>query len=202
MAHINLLPWREELRKQRQRDFGIAALLAAGLTGLVVLYAHLHIAHLIDYQNQRNEFLQQTIVELDKRIKEIEELEATKAKLQARINIIQQLQASRPLVVHLFDELVNTLPDGVHLTSIAQKEAAITVQGQAQSNARVSAYMRNIENSKWLNSPALDVITSQTQGRSRSNDFTLRMNQTLTQPGTPAGEPAQGDAAAPAGGTP
>lgn len=178
MAHINLLPWREELRKEQKKQFAILSLLTVVLAGLVVLYAHLHIGGLLDDQNARNEYLKTETAALDQRIKEIKDLETTRAKLQARINIIQQLQRSRPVVVHLFDELARTLPNGVYLSGIAQKDLAVTVTGVAQSNARVSAFMRNVEESKWIGTPKLDVISSKTQDQhARSNDFTLLVTQ-------------------------
>ena len=178
MAHINLLPWREELRKEQKKQFAILSLLTVLLAGLVLLYAHLYIGGLLDDQNARNEYLKTETAVLDQRIKEIKDLETTRAKLQARINIIQQLQRSRPGVVHLFDELARTLPNGVYLAGIAQKDLAVTVTGVAQSNARVSAFMRNVEESKWIGSPKLDVISSKIQDqRARSNDFTLLVIQ-------------------------
>lgn len=179
MAHINLLPWREELRKEQKKQFAILSLLTVVLAGLVMLYAHLHIGGLLDDQNARNEYLKTETAALDQRIKEIKDLENTRAKLQARINIIQQLQRSRPGVVHLFDELARTLPNGVYLAGIAQKDQAVTVTGVAQSNARVSAFMRNVEESKWIGSPRLNVISSKIQDqRARTNDFTLLVTQT------------------------
>jgi type IV pilus assembly protein PilN len=178
MAHINLLPWREELRKEQKKQFAILSLLTVVLACLVLLYAHLYIGGLLDDQNARNEYLKTETAALDQRIKEIKDLETTRAKLQARINIIQQLQRSRPGVVHLFDELARTLPNGVYLSGIAQKDLAVTVTGVAQSNARVSAFMRNVEESKWIGAPKLDVISSKIQDqRARSNDFTLLVVQ-------------------------
>ena len=178
MAHINLLPWREELRKEQKKQFAILSLLTVVLASMVLLYAHLYIGGLLDDQNARNEYLKTETAALDQRIKEIKDLESTRAKLQARINIIQQLQRSRPGVVHLFDELAHTLPNGVYLTGIAQKDLAVTVTGVAQSNARVSAFMRNVEDSKWIGSPKLDVISSKAQEQhARSNDFTLLVTQ-------------------------
>lgn len=178
MAHINLLPWREELRKQQKQQFAVMSLLTVVLAALVVLYMHLYIGGMIGDQSARNGYLKTESATLDQRIKEIKDLEDTRNKLQARINIIQQLQRSRPGVVHLFDELVRTLPNGVYLSGIAQKDRAVTVTGVAQSNARVSAFMRNVEGSKWIGTPRLDVISSKVQEQSaRSNDFTLLVNQ-------------------------
>lgn len=197
MAHINLLPWREELRKQQKQQFAVMSLLTVVLGALVVLYAHLYTGGLLDEQAARNDYLKAETALLDMRIKEIKDLEDTRAKLQARINIIQQLQRSRPSVVHLFDELVRTLPNGVYLTGIAQKDLAVTVTGVAQSNARVSAFMRNAEASKWITAPKLDVISSKAQEQhARSNDFTLLINQTSSDKDQ-AAEAGQDKAAAP-----
>lgn len=190
MAHINLLPWREELRKQRQKEFitmaGLGVVFAAAIWGLV----HMQMESRIDGQNQRNAYLEQQIKILDDKIARIQELEKTRANLLARMNIIQQLQSSRPESVHLMDQLVRTLPDGVHLTSIQQKDAALTMVGLAQSNARVSAYMRNIDNSEWMTNPKLDFIQTREQNQRRVAEFTLQAAQVRVQAAT-EGEAAQ-----------
>ncbi|HIP52505.1 MAG TPA: pilus assembly protein PilN [Chromatiales bacterium] len=177
MAHINLLPWRELERKKRQREFGFVVAGAVVLTLLAGVYSHIHINGLIEAQNRRNTFLRNEIQALDKKISEIKELEKVKANLLARMEIIQQLQVSRPQIVHLFDEIVNTLPDGVYLTRIEQKGDLITIKGRAQSNARVSAYMRNIEKSEWLNRPTLKVIENKEQTQTGLSHFTLQVKQ-------------------------
>lgn len=177
MAHINLLPWREELRKQRQQEFGVMAALGAVFALAVVGLAHVQMEGRIDAQQGRNGFLQSQIKVLDKKIAEIKDLEKTKTGLLARMNIIQELQSSRPESVHLMDQLVHTLPDGVHVTSIKQQEGALTLSGIAQSNARVSAYMRNIEASSWMARPKLDLIQTQQEDQRRVAKFTLRAVQ-------------------------
>ena len=177
MAHINLLPWREARRKEQQRQFLSLLVFTVVLAGLIMLYVHFQFSGLISYQNQRNEYLQSQIVVLQKRIKDIKELKSTKAKLLARMNIIQQLQRSRPEVVHLFDQLVRTLPNGVYLTSVVQKGPLLTGQGVAQSNARVSEYMRNLDASKGLGDPRLDVIQTKKMDENRVSLFTLRVSQ-------------------------
>jgi type IV pilus assembly protein PilN len=196
MAKINLLPWREELRKQKQREFGFMAGGSAVIAALVVLLAHLHISGLIDNQNQRNAFLENEIKILDQRIGRIKELEQLKANLLARMNVIQELQRSRPESVHLMDEMVRTLPDGIYLKKFVQKGKALTMEGVAQSNARVSDYMRNIDSSLWLTGPRLDVIKTSEVERRRIANFTLRGKQKIQnaqQPET-AGENVQEDA--------
>ncbi len=182
MAKINLLPWREELRKQKQREFAIMGGGAVVIAGLIVLLAHLHVSGLIDNQNQRNGYLEQEIATLDKRIGEIKKLEKLKADLLARMNVIQELQRSRPESVHLMDELVRTLPDGVHLENFTQKDKSLTMKGVAQSNARVSDYMRSIDASEWLADPRLDLIKTQEVERRRLANFTLRGSQKTPKP--------------------
>ncbi|MGD8672430.1 MAG: PilN domain-containing protein [Thiogranum sp.] len=177
MAHINLLPWREELRKQKQQQFAVVAAGTAILGGLLVLLAHIQMDGLIEQQNQRNKFMDTQIAELDKKIAKIKDLEKTKTALLARMDIIQQLQHSRPQSVHLMDQLVYTLPDGVYLNKITQKGNALTLSGIAQSNARVSAYMRNIDNSKWMTQPKLDVIETKDDDHRRTAEFILRASQ-------------------------
>lgn len=188
MAHINLLPWREELRKQKQQQFAVVAAGSAIVGGLLILLVHMQMEGLIDKQNNRNSFLETEIAELDKKIERIKTLEKTKTALLARMDIIQQLQRSRPQSVHLMDELVFTLPDGIHLKNISQKGATLTVKGVAQSNARVSAYMRNIDDSSWLGEPKLDVIETKDkkQQTRRDAEFVMRAKQV-----TPTGKTAK-----------
>lgn len=177
MAHINLLPWREELRKERKVRFftvsGIAAVVAAG----VVVAVHLFFVQLIAYQNDRNQFLEGQIKLLDKKIKEIKNLEKERERLLARMRGIEQLQTSRPIIVHIFDQFVQTLPDGVYLTEISQKGKSFTVKGVAQSNARVSNFMRNLDASKWLTGAHLEVIETKQMDKRRLADFTLTVQE-------------------------
>jgi type IV pilus assembly protein PilN len=189
MPRINLLPWREELRKQRQREFALTAGIAAlAMVGVVAL-AHYQVGLWIQGQERRNQFLDQELAKLDRRIQEIRDLEKEKEGLLARMRIVEQLQTSRPEVVHLFTELVNTLPEGLHLTEVTQKDRAVTLVGVAQSNARVSSLMRNLEASPWLASPDLKRIqaTSSRGGDGgRLAEFSLVVTQ--TNPSTGAGE--------------
>jgi len=150
MAHINLLPWRAERRKQREREFYMM-LVATAVGAFAVLFAAiLWMNHLIDDQNGRNAYLQQEISALDKKIEEIKELDKTKASLLTRKEIIEQLQSNRSQMVHLFDELVKTIPDGTRLTSMKQSGDTLTLEGVAESNSRVATYMRNIDVSPWM----------------------------------------------------
>ena len=177
MARINLLPWRESLRKKQQRDFGIATLVAVVFTAVACGAVYFYIDLQITQQNQRNEILKKEIALMDEKIKEIRDLEKTKARLIARMNVIQELQVSRPQVVHLFDQVVESIPDGAFLTRLAQQGNRITLAGRAQSNARVSAYMRNIEASEWLAQPTLLVISNEDPDGNGLSEFTLNALQ-------------------------
>lgn len=177
MAHINLLPWRETLRKKRKRDFGVQVLGAVILAALGVFLWYLQVQQQIEFQESRNSFLKSEIAKVDEKIKEIEDLEKHRAELVARMNVIQELQASRPMVVHLFDELVKTIPEGVFLQSLQQKGNGVSLKGQAQSNARVSAYMRAIDGSEWMKDAELKVIKSQDKTDTGMSEFELVAKQ-------------------------
>jgi type IV pilus assembly protein PilN len=174
MAKINLLPWREELRQQKKKEFlsylGLAALLSIIAIGL----AHLYIEGLKEHQTQRNKLLQDEIAELDKKIVEVKNIGERKSKLLAKIDLVQRLQESRPEIVHLFDEIPRVTPDGIFLTKFAQLGTDLTFDGKSQSNARVSAFMRAVEASSWLQTPKLGVIISPDKTNVEQNsDFTL-----------------------------
>jgi type IV pilus assembly protein PilN len=181
MTRLNLLPWRDLRRKEQDRQLLSIAVGVWILMGLVVFYAHLHVSGLIENQQKRNEFLVKETKKLDEEIKEIKELQAARAALLARMRVIQQLQMDRTQVVHLFDDLARKLPEGVYLTTFKQSGQAITLMGNAQSNARVSALMRNLDASDWYAKPDLDVINVKTKGADRVSEFTLRVNQKVKQ---------------------
>jgi type IV pilus assembly protein PilN len=185
MAHINLLPWRQSRRHEQQREFFSLVTFSAVLTGILVLYAHIHVNGMIEFQQRRNDYLASEIQILDKKIEDIKQLESTKKALLDRMNVIDSLQATRPSVVHLFDELARTLPDGTYLTSVRQNDNELTIAGKAESNARVSAYMRKIDASSWLTDSRLEVIEAKQDEVSRISDFTLQANQAT--PGTKQG---------------
>lgn len=185
MARINLLPWREELRQQRQKNL-IAALIIAGLIAVAIVgVAWYTVNQAITFQANRNEFLQSETRLLDRKIREIKDLEKVKNQLLARMDVIESLQDSRKQPVHFFNELTATLPEGVYVLSVVQKGEAITVSGRAQSNARVSEYMRNIVGSRWFTEPRLVVITTKKSGKIRSSEFTLKfkINRKAVEPG-------------------
>lgn len=176
MAHINLLPWREEQRQEQTRQFATATVLSLILTGAAIFMVHIAFNNQTSHQQFRNKILQDEIKTLDVSLKQIETLEETKDQLLARMDIIQSLQQQRPQIVHLFDDIVRTLPEGIYLTSVKQLGAHLTIQGVAESNGRVSAYMRNIDSSGWMATPKLKVIEIK-KGTLRSSDFTLETSQ-------------------------
>ncbi len=178
MAHINLLPWREELRQEQTRQFATVTALSLALTGAIIFLVHVSVDSQINHQKYRNTILKNEITTLDESLKQIEQLEETKAQLLARMDVIQSLQQRRPQIVHLFDDIVRTVPEGIYLTSIKQSEDNLTIQGVAESNGRVSAYMRNIDASDWMTTPKLSVIETR-KSTLRSSDFTLTTSQTL-----------------------
>ncbi|TWH04814.1 Tfp pilus assembly protein PilO [Pseudoxanthomonas taiwanensis J19] len=192
MARINLLPWRAERRKQRQREFQ-AMLGAAALGGILLsILVWFHYDMEVSGQHQRNDFLRAEIGKVKEQNKEIAELDKKKKRLLDRKAVIEELQANRSQMVHLFDSLVRTIPDGVVLTALKQEGNILTLQGTAQSNARVSNYMRNLETSGWMTKPDLSIIEARkdnkapmTSGaRSLPYDFTLKVQ--LANPGADA----------------
>lgn len=178
MAHINLLPWREELRQEQTRQFATITVLSMILTGALFFLIHVSFNSQIDHQKHRNKILLDEITTLDASLKQIEQLEETKAQLLARMDVIQSLQRRRPQVVHLFDDIVRTVPEGIYLMNIKQTADQLVIKGVAESNGRVSAYMRNIDASDWMSTPKLNVIESR-KSTLRSSDFTLTTSQTL-----------------------
>ncbi len=177
MPRINLLPWREEERKKRQRDFGVAmagGVVAAIACILAVLFAY---SQMIDNQQDRNQRLSDEIAELQKSIEEIDGLERQKERLLARMEIIEQLQKSRPEIVHLFDEIARQLPEGVYLTGMTQRGTQVELRGIAQSSTRVSALMRQVDASPWMMDPEVDRVETTSKGASRQAEFIVYVKQ-------------------------
>jgi len=174
-TRINLLPWREMRRKEQDRQLLTIAVGAWILMGVIIFYAHVHVTSLIENQNKRNEFLNQEIAKVEKEIKEIAEIKKQRADLIARMNVIYQLQGDRTQVVHIFDELVRKLPDGVYFTTLKDTGSSISLQGVAQSNARVSALMRNLAASDWFADPELEIIRVKSEGGDRVSEFSLKV---------------------------
>ena len=214
MARINLLPWRAERRKQRQQEFmgllGLSALVAVLVSLVIVMYYKGQ----IEGQKARNVYLQDQITLVNEQIKEIEELDKKKARLLRRKEVIEELQASRSQMVHLFDELVRTIPDGLRLESIRQQGNDLSLQGFAQSNARVSTYMRNLQVSGWMTKPELSIIEVKAGDQGLPYAFSLKVtlknpqdseaqNAAVAAGATPAVvDPAVAPAAAPVSTTP
>jgi type IV pilus assembly protein PilN len=191
MVKINLLDWRNELSTFRKQQFllmlGVGAAVAIFGVGAVTY----GVQGAIEYQQQRNAFLRNQIAEMDKKIKEIEELEKVKASLLARMKVIESLQASRTAMVHFFDEVLNTLPDGVYIRSLKQTGKNVVIDGVAESNGRVSAYMKNIEASAWFAEPRLIVINTKNVNRRRQSEFQLQFKNLTKEKPSAGGEPAE-----------
>ncbi len=180
MPRINLLPWREAERKQRQRDFGVAAA-GSVVAGIVVVMATVFFySSMISGQEARNKRLTDEIVVLEKSIEEIDGLERQKERLLARMEIIEQLQKSRPEIVHLFDEIVRQLPEGVYLTGLKQQGSRVEIRGVAQSSTRVSALMRQIDASEWMGDPEVERVETTQSGASRQAEFVVYLKQVRT----------------------
>lgn len=187
---INLLDWRAERRKKRKEQFlamlGIAALGGAAIVGL----GYTSMTSAVTSQQERNAYLQKQIEETEQKIKEIKELEKVKENLLARMRVIEELQASRAASVHFFDEILTTLPDGISLKSINQQGSQITLEGVAESNGRISTYMKNLDASPWFENPQLVVIKTSDKDKVRRGDFQLRV-KALTKPQEPGAGPEE-----------
>jgi len=184
MARINLLPWREEKRKLREKNFYISLIVTVGIAASIVFAVKLQIDAMISYQKSRNNYLNSEIKKVDKAIAEIQELQKKKKALLERMGVIQKFQSTRSDSVRLLDEIVKTTPEGVHLTSYEQKGKLQTFKGVAQSNARVSALMRNIDRSVWIENPNLSVIKSNNvEGESgpKYSSFTMMAKQVTSE---------------------
>lgn len=179
MPRINLLPWREGERKERKLAFLVALGVAALAAGVASFAAYLLYGSMIESQEHRNQQLRVEIKTLDKQIEEINNLEVAKQKFIARMEIIEKLQRSRPEIVHVFDEIVRTLPEGVYLTGVKQTDKRLKFDGVAQSSTRVSSFMRNIDGSQWLRNPELEVVQT-TKASGPGSSFTLTADQVTT----------------------
>ncbi|HEX9208814.1 MAG TPA: PilN domain-containing protein [Steroidobacteraceae bacterium] len=176
MPRINLLPWREAERKRKRQEFYLSLGAAVATAALVTLLGQWQMSSSIKHQQARNDYLTGEIALLDKQIEEINGLDAQKQRLLARMEIIETLQRSRPEIVHIFDELVRILPEGVYLTYLKQTGTRFELRGIAQSSTRVSSFMRNIDASEWLADPTLQIVQTNSKGTPGS-EFTLFANQ-------------------------
>jgi type IV pilus assembly protein PilN len=188
MPRINLLPWRDAERKRKRQEFYLSMLAAVATAALVTLLGRWQLSSAIAHQQERNQILSDEIAQLDKQIQEILGLENQKRRLLARMEIIETLQRSRPEIVHIFDEVVRTLPEGVYLTYLKQSGTRIEMRGVAQSSTRVSTFMRNIDASEWLSDPALLIVETKGRDASRGAEFTLYANQRSQVPPEEAAE--------------
>jgi len=179
MPRINLLPWREAQRRERKLAFLVALGIAALAAGVTAFAAYLMYGSMIEAQQRRNNNLRAAIKTLDHQIEEINSLESAKQKFIARMEIIEKLQRSRPEIVHVFDEVVRTLPEGVYLTAVKQNGMRLKFEGIAQSSTRVSSFMRNIDGSQWLRNPELEVVQT-SKGTGPGSSFTLTADQVTT----------------------
>ena len=182
MPRVNLLPWREADRKRRRQEFMFSIVAAIGSAALVTLAGRGLMSSAISHQEARNQALQTQIEALEKQIEEINGLEKQKQALIARMEIIETLQRSRPEIVHVFDELVRVLPEGVYLTYIKQSGPRIEMRGVAQSSTRVSTFMRNIDSSEWLADPSLQVVETKGREAGSGAQFTLFATQRKQTP--------------------
>ena len=189
MIRINLLPHRAEKRRARQVQFAALSVISVVLGALLVGFVHAAISSQISYQERRNAYLKQETAVLDKQIEEIKKLREQTQSLLARKDAVEKLQSDRSDVVHLLDQMLRILPDGVYLKTLKQTDNKINIVGYAQSNARISTLMRAIEDSPWLDSPALVVINATSAGGVRVSEFTLTFN--LTKQNAAAGTPVK-----------
>jgi type IV pilus assembly protein PilN len=183
MARINLLPWREELRQERKKQFGYAMIgvaLAAVFT-LVVL-DRLENAR-IEQQQRRNSYLKSHIADLDAQVQEIRDLQRKRTQLIERMRVIQQLQGNRPIIVRIMDQLVRTVPDGVFYTRLNTENGEITIEGVAESSNRVSSLMRNLDSSDWLEQPNLDAVRAAPEFGDQATTFNLTVKIDLPEAG-------------------
>lgn len=180
MIRVNLLPHREMRRRRQQQHFFVmlGVVLAIGIATWFVI--HTYLSDRLDEQNARNAYLQQEIAVLDKQIEEIRKLKEQTAALLARKKVVETLQGNRSEVVHLLDQLVRQLPDGIYLRAIKQTGSRVTISGYTQSQARVSTLMRNLESSEYMENASLVEIRAVSVGSARMNQFT--MNVGLTRP--------------------
>jgi type IV pilus assembly protein PilN len=186
MIRINLLPHREEKRKTRKTQFIAYSIFSLIAGALVVGFVHAAISAQISYQERRNQYLKQQTEILDKQISEIKKLREQTDALMDRKTVVENLQTTRSDVVHLMDQMLRILPDGVYLRSLKQTGSVVNLVGYAQSNARVSTLMRAIDDSPWLSSPSLVEIHSVKAKGEQTNQFTLNFNLTKQKPETPA----------------
>lgn len=182
MAKINLRPWREELRAEKQKEFTVMVLGAAVIAaGLAFLWSS-DLDSRVAYQQSRNAYIETATKKLDTQIREIENLKRKRDELLARMKVIQDLQGKRPVIVRTFDELVRTLPDGLFYTDLKKSGDRVSIVGMAESNSRVSELMRQFENSDWFKDPNLSNVSSASSRRAGYSQFNMTVQQQTPEP--------------------
>jgi type IV pilus assembly protein PilN len=184
MARINLLPWREEQRRDRQRQFMMTMLVTSVLGVVLVFMIGVGYEQKIKHQQSRNELVQHEIRQLEVRIKRIDELERTRARLISRKQVIERLQASRSMTVELLDNLAKTIPVGVTLSTVRQQGSTLALGGNSQSNARVSAYLKELEVNDLFMNPQLDYVRSSPRAGSTTEPYQFSIRVDLREPST------------------
>jgi type IV pilus assembly protein PilN len=182
MMRINLLDWRQARRDLRKKQFLILLGLGAAIAGSIVFFGYFVASQAVEHQRARNDYLRAQIAETERKITEIQDLEKTRANLLARMHVIEELQASRSATVHFFDEIINTLPEGVSLNSLKQGGGGVTVTATAESTGRISTYLKNIDASTWFANPRLIEIRTYERDRQRKADFVMTFSN-LTKAG-------------------
>lgn len=184
MARINLLPWREEQRQERKKEFLVALGAMAVLGILIVLLVSQIYGAMIDQQRGRNQYLQQHIDELNRQVREIADLERQRRELLDRMRVIQELQGNRPIIVRLFDEMVRTLPDGVYYEALDRNNVRLDILGIAESNNRVSSLMRNLDRSEWFDKPNLTAVKAFPDFGEQASRFQLSVRVSMPEAGS------------------
>lgn len=192
MARINLLPWRDWERRRLRQRFLLSLVLALVVGIVIIVWATFMVEGEVSNQQGRNQYLREQVAQLNVKIKAINRLKKTREELLARMKVIEKLEQSRPLVVHLFDQLTRTVPDSVYISSVTNKGGDLTIEGVAQSPSGVSAYMQNIANSPWLADPNLEVVRTRRDGKVRRSSFTVTTQLMQPQDKKHAGQSGDG----------
>ncbi len=187
MARINLLPWREEYRQEKKKEF-LTQLAGVSILAAVVAFGWVRFVDgAIENQNERNKLLHSEIAALDKRVQEINELKKKREQLIARMKVIQDLQGTRPTIVRYFDEIVRAVPDGLFFTNLTRQGNLVSVKGVTESSNRVSSFMRNLDQSEWFANPNLRSITASSKYGDQASEFSLQFNAVLPANDKPEG---------------
>lgn len=187
MAKINLLPWREEYRREKKKEF-LTQLGAVGLVAVIVAFGWVHLVdNAITNQAQRNQILETEIAALEKRVQEINELKKKREQLIARMKVIQDLQGTRPTIVRYFDEVVRAVPDGLYFSSLVRQGDSFSIDGITESSNRVSSFMRNLDQSEWFANPNLKSIKASDKYGEQASEFSLQFKAVLPTSENPEG---------------